>query len=204
MRHTHHPHNPAGGVYQQQALAHVQHVPDLPDLPLLPFSCMEPGCSRWGPDGFLRQVDLDEHMLVHTLLRGSVPYQPGSVAFNAPSMNNAFDRGQGFNSQQDVASQTAVNFFDDGGYGMNVAGEQENNFQQYANYGLAGHHADRVDAAGRQENDLQQHMNYAPAGDVVEYGGFQMNGVDEYGNALNDEFDFALFDKPQDLFTAYP
>ncbi|KAI1737566.1 hypothetical protein F4680DRAFT_428099 [Xylaria scruposa] len=177
---------------QEQALAHVQHVPDLPDFPLLQFSCMEPGCSRRGQDGFLRQVDLDEHMMVHTLLQGfNMPYQPGSDDLDAPSMNNSFDQGQGFNSQQDVASQPAVNFFDDGGYRMNVAREQENNFQQYANYGPAGHHAHGVDVAGGQENDIQQHMTYAPTGDFPHHGCFQINGVDEYGNALNDEFDFA-------------
>ncbi|KAI1748063.1 hypothetical protein F4782DRAFT_534779 [Xylaria castorea] len=126
IRHKHRSYGPAEAESQEQALIHVQRMPDLPDLPLLPFSCTEPGCSRWGQDGFVRQVDSDEHMMVHTLLQGSMPSQPGSADPDSFPMNNAFDQGQGYNFQQGMIFQPAVSFSGDGGYGMNLPGQQEN------------------------------------------------------------------------------
>ncbi|KAI0855543.1 hypothetical protein F4860DRAFT_519718 [Xylaria cubensis] len=170
---------------QEQAPAPVQRVAD---LPLLPFSCVEPGCFRSGQYGFLRQVDLDEHMMVHTLLQGSMPYQLGPINPGALAMNNAFDQGQGYNYQQVMVLQPAANFVDDSSYGINIAREQENNFPQYISHGPTNCQAGYgMNNASGQENDFQPHTIYMSAGDVPQYGGFQMNGLDEYGNELNDE-----------------
>ncbi|RYC54815.1 hypothetical protein CHU98_g11391 [Xylaria longipes] len=197
-RHIRHKHRNYGLVEaepQEQLPADVAPTPDLSDLPLLPFSCMEPGCPRWGPSGFIRQVDLDEHKSIHALyalLQGSLLYQARPAYPDALPMNNVSNQGQGCNFQQDVSFQRAGNFLGSDGYGMDTIGEQENDFQQYINYGTAEdplHHTGcNMNVAGGQENDFQQFMYYEPAGDASQYGGFQADGEDEQGNKANDEF----------------
>ncbi|KAI0456851.1 hypothetical protein F5B21DRAFT_113155 [Xylaria acuta] len=178
MRHKHRSHGLAGYRPQERAPAQVSHTPDL-TVTLLPFSCMEPGCPRWGQDGFVRRIDLDEHMLVHALLQGPMPHQPGPAypnVFPIFPMNNVFGRGRGYNFQQDTLFQPMWNSFEDGGYGISMAGEEENNFQPHTNYGPAEdplHHAGcGMNVANGHGNDFRRRMTYEPAGDLPQLGGF--------------------------------
>ncbi|KAI3320597.1 hypothetical protein HD806DRAFT_538054 [Xylariaceae sp. AK1471] len=167
MRHKHRNHEPVNAQPQAQeqepALMSVANPHEqacgpaaepaadfqLPGLQLPPFHYTITRCDRWGLNGFLREVDLNEHLKVHALLQGYVPYQAGPAHSAFPS-DNGFVQSHGQELQQDMYNQPVGSVNQNGSFPM---------------YGV-------------DEQDFQQNMYYQP-GNPLQDDGFQMNRVYE-------------------------
>ncbi|KAI0105238.1 hypothetical protein GGR51DRAFT_520050 [Nemania sp. FL0031] len=114
---------------QEHVPASTPQAPQFPGTLALPFSCMEPGCFRFGSAGFAHDDDLHLHTLgYHVPVQASVSHQPG------PAYANAFGHENGYNQGQGVNNHPIEGLIPGDSYSMNATGEQTDEHWHFENY----------------------------------------------------------------------